>query len=216
MRSIDGYVFTTYVPTQRNKPVNAPIYTPMPRDRPVEVPIVRVKPTDDRMCDPVIGEWPVEDRVCEAKTLLRPTGGQMERTTPLETQVFKPIPREKPYGLRPREKEVEVPKLKGRPVDGWEYEPLYKVRPADYKVRTAMPEERTEYTQDPMGKPVSTRTQKPRSEAAPDNDETYEPIPRKGPIAILGSVIGPVKPMRYDVTPRNAAEDNRSNKKTTD
>ena len=190
-----------YVPAQRNKPVNAPIYTPTPRDPPVEVPIVRVKPTDDRMCDAVIREWPVEDRVCEAKTLLRPTGGQIERTKPLETQVFKPIPRErpsgeKPYGLRPREKQVEVTKLKGRPVDGWEYEPLYKVRPAGYKVKTAMPEERTENTQDPMGKPMSTRTQKPRSEETPDNDETCEPIPRKGPIAILGSVIGPVKPKK--------------------
>ena len=195
-----------YVPAQRNKPVNAPIYTPTPRDRPVGVPIVRVKPTDDRMCDAVIREWPVEDRVCEAKTLLRPTGGQIERTKPLETQVFKPIPRErpsgeKPYGLRPREKQVEVTKLKGRPVDGWEYEPLYKVRPAGYKVKTAMPEERTEYTQDPMGKPMSTRTQKPRSEETPDNDETCEPIPRKGP----------VKPKKYDVTPRMAAEDNQSN-----
>ena len=71
-----------YVPAQRNKPVNAPIYTPTPRDRPVGVPIVRVKPTDDRMCDAVIREWPVEDRVCEAKTLLKPTGGQIERTKP--------------------------------------------------------------------------------------------------------------------------------------
>ena len=63
-----------------------------------------------------------------------------------------------------------------------------------------------------MGKPISTRTQKPRSEATPDNDETSEPMPRKGPIAISGSVIGPVKPMRYDVTPRDEGDDNQSNK----
>ena len=206
-----------YVRIQGKKPVNAPIYTPTPRDRPVEVPIVRVRPTDDRICDPVIGEWPVEDRVCEAKTLMRPTGGQMVLANPVETLVFKPIPRErpsgeKPYGLTPREKQVEVPKLKGRPVDGWEYEPLYRVRPAGYKVKTAVPEERPDDNQGPMGKPMSTRTQKPRSEATPDNDEAYEPMPRKGPIAILGSVIGPVKPMRYDVTPRDEGDDNQSNK----
>ena len=105
-----------YVSIQKTKPVDIPIYTPTPRDRPVEVPIVRVRPADDRMFDPVLGDWPGEDRVCEAKRLIRPTGGQM-----LETLVFKPIPRErpsgeKPYGLRPREKQVEVPKLKGRPV----------------------------------------------------------------------------------------------------
>ena len=115
-----------YVPIPRKKPVDIPIYTPTPRDRPVEVPIVRVRPADDRMFDPILGEWPVEDRVCEAKTLMRPTGGQILRASPVETLVYKPIPRErpsgeKPYGLRPREKQVEVPKLKGRPVDGWEY-----------------------------------------------------------------------------------------------
>ena len=178
---------------------------------------MRVRPTDDRICDPVIGKWPVEDRVCEAKTLMRPTGGHMVRAKPVETLVFKPIPRErpsgeKPYGLRPREKQVEVPKLKERPVDGWEYEPLYRVRPAGCKVKTAVPEERPDDNQGPMGKPISTRTQKPRSEATPDNDETYEPMPRKGPIAISGSVIGPVKPMRYDVTPRDEGDDNQSNK----
>ena len=35
---------------------------------------------------------------------------------------------EKLYGLRPRDK--PVPKLKGRPIDGWEYEPLIDERPA--------------------------------------------------------------------------------------
>ena len=157
------------------------------------------------------------DRVCEAKTLMRPTGGHMVRAKPVETLVFKPIPRErpsgeKPYGLRPREKQVEVPKLKERPVDGWEYEPFYRVRPAGYKVKTVVPEERPDDNQGPRGKPINTRTQKPRSEATPDNDETHDPMPRKGPIAISGSVIGPVKPMRYDVTPRDEGDDNQSNK----
>ena len=204
-----------YVPIQRKKSVDIPIYTPTPRDRPVEVPIVRVRPADDRMCDPILGEWPVEDRVCEAKTLMRPTGGQI--CNPVETLVFKPIPRErpsgeKPYGLRPREKQVEVPKLKGRPADGWEYEPLHRVRPAGYKAKNVVTEERPDGNQGPMGKLMDTRTQEPRSGAMPGNDEAYEPMPRKGPIAILGSVIGPVKPMIYDVTPRDEGIDNQSNK----
>ena len=144
-----------YVPIQRKKPVDFPIYTPTIRDRPVEVPMVRVRPAADHMCDPILGEWPVEDRVCETKTLMGPTGGQILRPNPVETLVFKPIPRErpngeKPYGLRPREKQVEVPKLKGRPVDGWEYEPLHKVRPAGYKAKNVVPEERPDGNQRPM------------------------------------------------------------------
>ena len=202
-----------YIPIQKKKPVDIPIYTPMPRDRP----IVRVRPADDRMFDPVLGEWPVEDRVCEAKTLMRPTGGQILRASPVKTLVFKPIPRkrpsgEKPYGLRPREKQVEVPKLKGRPVDGREYEPLHRVRPAGYKAKNVVPEERPDGNQEPMGKLMDIRTQEPKSGATPGKDEAYESMPRKGPIAILGSVIGPVKPMIYDVTPRDEGDDNQSNK----
>ena len=59
---------------------------------------------------------------------------------------------------------------------------------------------------------MDTRTQEPKSGATLGNDEADEPMPRKGPIAILGSVIGPVKPMVYDVTPRNEGVDNQSNK----
>ena len=178
---------------------------------------MRVRPADDRMFDPILGEWPVEDRVCEAKTLMRPTGGQILRASPVETLVYKPIPRERPsgeklYGLRPREKQVEVPKLKGRPVDGWEYEPLHRVRPAGYKAKNVVPEERPDGNQEPMGKLMDIRTHEPRSGSTPGNDEAYEPMPRKGPIAILGSVIGPVKPMIYDVTPRDEGDDNQSNK----
>ena len=90
-----------------------------------------VRPADARMYDPMLGEWPLEDRICEANSLMRPAGGQTRRASPVETLVYKPIPRdrpseEKPYGLRPRDRVVEVPTLKGRPVDGWEYEPLQK------------------------------------------------------------------------------------------
>ena len=207
-----------YVPIPRKKPVDIPIYTPTPRDRPVEVPIMRERPADDRMFDPILGEWPVEDRVCEAKTLIRPTGGQILRASPVETLVYKPIPRErpsgeKPYGLRPREKQVEVPKLKGRPVDGWEYEPLHRVRPAGYKAKDVVSEERPVGNQKPMGKLMDLQTQEPKSGAMPGKDEAYEPMPRNGPIAILGSAIGPVKPMMYEVTPRDEGNDNQSNER---
>ena len=52
---------------------------------------------------------------------------------PRRALVRKPLPKvkpsgEKPYGLRPRDK--PVPKLRGRPIDGWEYEPLIDERPA--------------------------------------------------------------------------------------
>ena len=89
---------------------------------------------------------------------------------------------------------------------------MYRVRPAGYKVKTVVPEERPDDNQGPRGKLINTRTQKPRSEATPDNDETHDPMPRKGPIAISGSVIGPVKPLGYDVTPRDEGDDNQSNK----
>ena len=103
-----------YVPIPRKTPVEVPIYTPTPRDQPVEVPIMRVRPADDRMYDPMLGEWPVEDRFCAANTLRKPAGGQTLRTSPVDTLVHKPIPRErlsgeKPYGLRPRERLVEAP-----------------------------------------------------------------------------------------------------------
>ena len=205
-----------YVPIPRKKPVDIPIYTPMPRDRPVEVPIMRVRPADDRMCDPMLGEWPVEDRICEANTLMRPTGGLTLRASPVETLVYKPIPRErpsgeKPYGLRPRERLVEVPKLKGRPVDGWEYEPLLRVQPAGSKAKDVVPEELPVDNPKPMGKPVDVRAEKPRSGATPGDEEAYEPMPRNGPIADPIIEIGPVKPIMYELTPRDEGGDNQSN-----
>ena len=169
-----------YVPILRKKPVDIPIYTPTPRDRSVEVPIMRGRPADDRMFDPILGEWPVEDRVCEAKTLMRPTGGQTLRASPVETLVYKPIPRErpsweKPYGLRPRERLVDNPK--------------------------------------PMGKLVDLWTQEPRSGVTPGDDEAFEPMPRNGPIADARIAIGPVKPMMYEVTPRDEGDHNQSNER---
>ena len=180
-----------YVPIPRKKPVDVPIYTPTPCDRPVEVPIMRVRPADDRMYDPMFGEWPVEDRICEANTLMRPAGGQTLRASRVETLVYKLIPRErpsgeKPYGLRPRERLVEVPKLKGRPVDGWEYEPLQRVRPVGSKAKDVVPEERPVDNPKPMGRPVDVRAEEPRSGATPVDDEAYERMPRNGRLLTLG------------------------------
>ena len=177
---------------------------------------MRVRPADDRMYDPMLGEWPVEDRICKANTLMRPTGGLTLRASPVETLVYKPIQRErpsgeKPYGLRPRERLVEVPKLKGRPVDGWEYEPLQRVQPAGCKTKDVVPEELPVDNPKPMGKPVDVRAEKPRSGATPGDEEAYELMPRNGPIADPRIAIGPVKPIMYELTPRDEGGDNQSN-----
>ena len=197
-----------YVPIPRKKLVDVPLYTPTPRDRPVEVPIMGVRPADDRMYDPMLGEWPVEDRIFEGSTMMRPTGGQTLRASPVETLVFKPVPRdrpsgEKPYGLRPRERLVEFPKLQGRPVDGWEYEPLQRERPVGFKAKDDMPEERPADKPKPMGRPVDVKAAKPMSGAMPIDDEAYELMPRNGPIADPRLVIGPVKPIMYELPPRD-------------
>ena len=70
------------------------------------------------MYDPMLGEWPVDDRIFEPKTQLRLVGGQTLRESPVDTLVYKQTLRErpggeKPYGPRPGERLVEVPKLKG-------------------------------------------------------------------------------------------------------
>ena len=65
----------------------------------------------------------------------------------------------------------------------------------------------------PMGKLMDLRMQEPRSGATPGKDEAYEPMPQNEPIAILGSAIGPVKPMMYEVTPRDEGDDNQSNER---
>ena len=128
-----------YIPLSAQKPVEDPIYTPTPRDRPVMVPISKVRPADDDMFDPMLGEWPVDNLSSpEEGTQNITAGGKSFRPRPTAhpfALVRKPLPKvkpsgEKPYGLRPRDKPVEVPKLKGRPIDGWEYEPLIDERPA--------------------------------------------------------------------------------------
>ena len=147
---------------------------------------------------------------------MRPAGGQTLRASPVETLVYKPIPRErpsgeKPYGLRPRERLVEVPKLKGRPVDGWEYEPLQRVRPVGSKAKDVVPEERPVNNPKSMGRPVDVTAEEPRSGATPGDDEAYEPMPQNGPIADPRIAIGPVKPIMYELTPRDEGCDNQAN-----
>ena len=134
----------------------------------------------------------------------------------METLIYKPIPRdrpsgEKPYGLRPRERLVEVPKLKGRPVDGWEYEPLQRVRPVGSKAKDVVPEERPVDNPKPMGRPVDVRAEEPRSRATPVDDDAYESMPRNGPIADPRIAIGPVKPVMYELLPWDEGCDNQSN-----
>ena len=101
------------------------------------VPISRVRPANDVMFDPMLGEWPVDNLSSpEEGTQNIPAGGKSFRPRPTAhpfSLVRKPLPKvkpsgEKPYGLRPRDK--PVPKLRGRPIDGWEYEPLIDERPA--------------------------------------------------------------------------------------
>ena len=204
-----------YIPIPGKKLVDVPLYSPTPRDRPVEVPIVGVRPADDRMYDPMLGEWPVEDQIFEGSNMVRPTGGQTLRTSPVETLVFKPVPRdrpsgEKPYGLRPRERLVEFPKLKGRPVDGWEYEPLQRERPVGSKAKDDMPEKRPADTPKLMGGPVDVKAEKPMSGAMPSDDEAYELMPRNGPITDPRLAIRPVKPLMYELPPQDKGCDNQS------
>ena len=134
----------------------------------------------------------------------------------METFVFKPIPRErpsgeKPYGLSPRERLVEVPKLKGRPVDGWEYEPLQRERPVGSKAKDVVPEEWPVDKMKPMGRPVDVKTEKPMSGATPVDDETYKLRPRNGPISDPRIAIRPVKPIMYELTPQDEGCDYQSN-----
>ena len=101
---------------------------------------------------------------------------------------------EKPYELRPRDRLVEVPKLKGRPVDGWEYEPLNNERPADSGAEDEMFEEWPVDNPKPGARPVGVRTEAPRSEKQPVDDTASEQISRNGPVADPRIAIGPVPP----------------------
>ena len=90
---------------------------------------------------------------------------------------------------------------------------MQRVRPAGSKAKDVVPEELPVDNPKPMGKPVDVRAEKPRSGATPGDDEAYEPMPRNGPIADPRIAIGPVKPIMYELTPRDEGGDNQSNMK---
>ena len=124
-------VVPEFVTLSAQTPIEEPVCTPTGPDRPVGIPINEVPPADDVMFDPMLGEWPVEEG-----TQKMTVGGKPFRPKPAAhpfSLVRKPPPKvmpsgTKPYGPRTRDK--QVPKLKGRPIDGWEYEPLLDERPA--------------------------------------------------------------------------------------
>ena len=130
-------VVPEFIPLSAQTPVEEPVCTPMAPDRPVGVPINEVPPADDAMFDPMLGEWPVDTLSSpEDGTQKMTVGGKPFRPKPAAhpfSLVRKPPPKvtpsgTKPYGLGTRDK--QVPKLKGRPIDGWEYKPLLDERPA--------------------------------------------------------------------------------------
>ena len=130
-------VVPEFIPLSAQTPVEEPLCTPMAPDRPVGVLINEVPPADDGMFDPMLGEWPADTLSSpEEGTQKMTVGGKPFRPKPVAhpfSLVRKPPPKvtpsgTKPYGLRTRDK--QVPKLKGRPIDGWEYEPLLDERPA--------------------------------------------------------------------------------------
>ena len=130
-------VVPEFIPLSAQTPVEELVCTPTAPDRPVRVPINEVPPADDVMFDPMLGEWPVDTLSSpEEGTQKMTVGGKPFQPKPAAhpfSLVRKPPPKVTPsgtklYGLRTRDK--QVPKLKGRPIDGWEYEPLLDERPA--------------------------------------------------------------------------------------
>ena len=85
--------------------MDLPIYIPTPRDQPVTDPKMGEKPVGALRFDPMLRAWPVDDRKFEPKAYLRPVGVQTIRER---------LGGEKPYGLRPRERPVDVGSLSQR------------------------------------------------------------------------------------------------------
>ena len=167
------------IPLSAQIPVKEPVCTPTTHDRPVRVPIDEIPPADDVMFDPMLGEWPVDTLSSPEEGTQKMTGGGKPcRPKPAAhpvSLVRKPPPKvtpsgTKPYGLRTRDK--LVPKLKGRPIDGWEFEPLIHERPAhsgaeDESIENKLVED-TESSARPADKELTTD----RSDRQPGNDTT--------------------------------------------
>ena len=208
-----------YIPMSRQKPVKIPMYTPTPRDRLVNVLSGSIRPAGDNMFDPMLGEWPVDNMSgTEDGTQKKLAGGQSLRPTPTAnpyTLVRTPLPREKPsgekpYGLRPRNRRVEVSKLKGRPVDDGEYDPFNNEQPGDSGAKDEMFEKRPVDNPKPGVRPVGVKTEAPRSEKQPVDDTASEGISRNGPVADARIAIGRVPPMTKDVESQKAGCDNQT------
>ena len=190
-----------YVPEPRERPVDLPIYTPTPRDRPVTETTIGAKPVDALRYDPMIRAWPVDDRMFEPKTHLRPVGGQTLRERPGG---------EKPYGPRPRERPGDVPKPKGRPVDGVGNGPTHRERPVGTKTYELMLEERPVADMKLTGRPVDEKVEEPPPRKTPTGDETQEPVAENRPVSDPRLPIRPVDVVAFEPTPRNVPVDNQS------
>ena len=167
------------IPLSAQIPVKEPVCTPTTHDRPVRVPIDEIPPADDVMFDPMLGEWPVDTLSSPEEGTQKMTGGGKPcRPKPAAhpvSLVRKPPPKvtpsgTKPYGLRTRDK--LVPKLKGRPIYGWEFEPLIHERPAhsgaeDESIENKLVED-TESSARPADKELTTD----RLDRQPGNDTT--------------------------------------------
>ena len=167
------------IPLSAQIPVKETVCTPTTHDRPVRVPIDEIPPDDDVMFDPMLGEWPVDTLSSpEEGTQKMTDGGIPCRPMPAAypvSLVRKPPPKVTPsgtklYGLRTRDKLVS--KLKGRPIDGWEFEPLIHERPAhsgaeDESIGNKLVED-TESSTRPADRELTTD----RSDRQPGNDTT--------------------------------------------
>ena len=88
---------------------------------------------------------------------------------------------ERPYELKPRDKPVEAPGLKGRPVASWEYEPLNDELPANSGTQDEMSGQGARSITRPSGaRPVGVRIKTPRSERQPGEDTASERVLRDG------------------------------------
>ena len=126
-----------FIPVSAQTPMEEPICTPVDPDRPVGIPVNEDSPADDVMFDPMLGEWPIDTLSSpEDGAQKMAVGGKPSRPKPAAhpfSLVRKPPPKEmpsgmKPYGLRTRDK--LVPKLKERPSNGLECEPLLDEGPS--------------------------------------------------------------------------------------
>ena len=184
-----------YVPEPRKRPVDVPKYTPTPRDRPVTVSTMGEKPVSALRHNPMLRAWPVDDRIFEPKANLRPVGVQTIRERPGG---------EKPYGFRPRERPVAIPKPNDRPVDGVGNKPAHRERPAGAGTLELMMDERPVVDRKFTGQPVDEQGEKPTE------NEKRTPVTGNRPVADPRLSIRPVEVVAFERMPRYVQVDNES------